>query len=122
MSAARDEVGEQLAAWGKVLRLETHGRATGRPATAAVGFVEEPDGSLLVAAGSPDADWARNLEADPSCSVTIEGRVLRMTATRLEGDEASRAVVALILRYGTPAERLGRGPAFRLRLASEAQR
>ena len=40
------------------------GGSTGRPARAAVGFVEETDGSLLVAAGEPDADWARNLEAD----------------------------------------------------------
>jgi deazaflavin-dependent oxidoreductase (nitroreductase family) len=117
----RDAVGEQLAAWGKVLRIETRGRASGRAAVAAVGFVEEPDGSLVVAAGSADADWARNLEADPRCQVRIEERVLRMTATRLEGEEANRAVVALILRYGTPAERLGRGPAFRLRPAAPAR-
>ncbi len=121
MPGERDVVGEQLAAWGTVARLETRGRLTGRPADAAVGFIEEPDGSLLVAAGSPDADWARNLDADPGCRVTIEDRVLDMTATRLEGEEAHRAVVALILRYGTPAERLGRGPSFRLRQASEPQ-
>ena len=113
-----DEVGEQLARWGKVAMLETRGRLTGRPAIAAVGFVEEPDGGLLVAAGSPDADWARNLELDPRCQVTIEDRRHAMTATRLDGDDAHRAVVALILRYGTPAERLGRGPAFRLRHVS----
>jgi hypothetical protein len=47
--------------------------------------------------------------------VTIEDRSTPMAATRLEGAEAHRAVVELILRYGTPAERLGRGPAFRLR-------
>lgn len=115
---ARDDVGEQLAAWGKVALLETRGRATGRPVAAAVGFVEEPDGSLLVAAGSPEADWARNLEGEPRCRATIEGRSVAMTAIRLDGDDAHRAVVALILRYGTPAERLGRGPAFRLRPTS----
>jgi hypothetical protein len=49
--------------------------------------------------------------------VTIEDRSVRMTATRLEPAEANRAVVELILKYGTPAERLGRGPAFRLRPA-----
>ena len=49
------DVGEQLAGWGVVAILETRGRVTGRPARAAVGFVEEPDGSLLVAAGEPDA-------------------------------------------------------------------
>jgi deazaflavin-dependent oxidoreductase (nitroreductase family) len=110
-----DEVGEQLAAWGKVARVETRGRITGEPAIAAVGYVEQPDGSLLVAAGSPDADWARNLEADPACSVTIEGATTEMRAEGLIGDEANRAIVELILKYGTPAERLGRGPSFRLR-------
>jgi GTP cyclohydrolase II len=34
-----------------------------------VGFVEEPDGSILVAAGAPDSGWAHNLLADP----TVEG-------------------------------------------------
>jgi deazaflavin-dependent oxidoreductase (nitroreductase family) len=110
-----DEIGEQLAGWGKVARLETRGRVSGRPVIAAVGFVEEPDGSLLVAAGSPEADWARNLAADPHCTVTIEDRTIDMTAETLDGTEAAGAVVRLILRYGTPAERLGRGAAFRLR-------
>jgi deazaflavin-dependent oxidoreductase (nitroreductase family) len=110
-----DEVGEQLASWGKVARIETRGRTSGRPVVAAVGFVEEPDGSLLVAAGTPEADWARNLEQEPGCAVTIEAVTTSMAAERLVGDEANHAVVALILKYGTPAERLGRGPVFRLR-------
>jgi len=78
----------------------------------------EPDGALLVAAGEPDADWARNLEADPRCRVTIEDRSMDMTAELLEPAVAGAAVVGLILKYGTPAERLGRGPAFRLRPVS----
>ena len=81
----------------------------------AVGFLEEPDGSLLVAAGDPDADWARNLEADPRCTVTIGERSFAALAEPLEATEAARAVAGLILRYGTPSEGLGRGPAFRLR-------
>ncbi len=79
--------------------------------------MEEPDGSLLVAAGSPDAGWARNLEADRHCRVTLGDRTLEMVAEPLEAAEAARVVIALILRYGTPAEGLGRGPAFRLRPA-----
>ena len=109
-----DEVGEQLAGWGKVVRLEVHGRVTGAPQAVAVGFVEEPDGSLLVAAGDPDADWARNLEADPRCRATIGDRSFDALAERLDDPSAARAVVSLILKYGTSAERLGRGPAFRL--------
>jgi deazaflavin-dependent oxidoreductase (nitroreductase family) len=87
---------------------------TGRPVRTAVGFAEAADGSLLVAAGDPDADWARNLEAEPRCRVTIEDRTEERRAVSLDGDERNAAIVALILRYGTPAERLGMGPAFRL--------
>lgn len=81
----------------------------------AVGFVSEPDESVLVAAGSPDADWARNLEADPRCRVTLGVDAWDATAEPLDGHDAHRAVRELILRYGTPAERLGTGPVFRLR-------
>jgi deazaflavin-dependent oxidoreductase (nitroreductase family) len=112
---AADEIGEQLAGWGRVALIETRGRITGGPSRAAVGFVEEPDGSLLVAAGSPDADWARNLELLPDCRVTIGESTRSFVAEALSPADASRAVRELILRYGTPAERLGTGPAFRLR-------
>ncbi len=110
-----DRHGEQLAAWGKVAMLETTGRSSGRPARTAVGFVADPDGSLLVAAGSPGAHWAANLYADPACHATI-GEVRRAyRAEEIEGPERARAIAELILRYGTPAEGLGSGPAFRLR-------
>jgi len=109
-----DELGEQLAGWGKVLRLETRGRVSGRPIEVAVGYIEEPDGSFLVAAGA-DAGWARNLESDPTCRVALGDDVRDAVAEPLSGVDASRAVRELILRYGTPAERLGSGPAFRIR-------
>ncbi len=112
-----DDVGEQLTSWGRVVRIETTGRRSGAPIRVVVGFVEEADGSLLVAAGSPDAAWAANLQADPRCRVVVGERGWAAVAERLEGAEAGRAVRELILRYGTPAERLGRGPAFRLRPA-----
>jgi deazaflavin-dependent oxidoreductase (nitroreductase family) len=110
-----DELGEQLAGWGKVLRLETRGRVSGASQHVAVGFVAESDGSLLIAAGDPDADWARNLEADSQARAAIGKRTFDVRAEQLDGEEAARAVVALILKYGTSAERLGRGSAFRLR-------
>ncbi len=109
------EVADQLAGWGKVAIVETRGRVSGRPARAAVGFIEEDDGSLLVAAGDPDADWALNLEVEPACTVTIGERSLRVRAESVVGAERNAAVAGLILRYGTPAEGLGRGPVFRLR-------
>ena len=108
---------EQLAERGKVAIIETRGRRTGRGIRVAVGFIEEADGSLLVAAGDPDADWARNLEADPACRLTVGDRSWDAVAEPLDRDQAARTVTQLILRYGTPAERLGRGPAFRLRPA-----
>jgi hypothetical protein len=81
----------------------------------AVGFVQEPDGAILVAAGDPDADWARNLERDAACRVRIEERSFDAVAEPLDRTAESAVVVSLILKYGTPAEGLGRGPAFRLR-------
>jgi deazaflavin-dependent oxidoreductase (nitroreductase family) len=98
-----------------VALLETRGRLTGRPARAAIGYVEEADGSLLVAAGSDEADWAQNLLADARAVAEIGDRRFPVAAELLDGAEHHLAVRQLILRYGTPAERLGAGPAFRLR-------
>jgi deazaflavin-dependent oxidoreductase (nitroreductase family) len=112
---------EQLAQWGKVVLLETRGRRTGRTMRVAVGFLEQPDGSLVVAAGEPGADWARNLEAEPRCRVTVADHAWDAVAEPLDQAAAARTVADLILRYGTPAERLGRGPAFRLRPLAEAE-
>lgn len=102
-------------AWGKVVLLEMRGRISGRTVRVAVGFVEQPDGTLLIAAGEPDADWALNLLAEPHCRATIGERSMDVRADPLR-EPADRAVAVreLILKYGTPAERLGRGPAFRL--------
>ena len=94
--------------------LETRGRTTGRVVRVAVGFIAEPDGTILVAAGEPDADWAENLLSDPRCTVTVGDRRFAADAEPLDDRERARAIRELILRYGTPAERLGRGPAFRL--------
>ena len=108
------DVGDQLTGWGVTALIETIGRSSGQPARAHVGFVEEPDGAILIAAG-PDAHWARNLLAEASCTVTIGERSFAAVAEPLEGGEFARAIRELILRYGTSAERLGSGPAFRIR-------
>ena len=108
------DVGDQLAGWGVVALIETRGRRTGRPVRAHVGFVDEPDGAIVVAAGA-GAHWAANLQADPDCRVTVGERTFAGEAEELEGPDFAYAIRALILRYGTPAERLGSGPAFRIR-------
>jgi len=110
-----DEVADQLVGWGTVALLRTRGRVSGREAEAAVGYVEVDDGSILVAAGGPASDWALNLAADPRCTVIIGATKRACIAEPLDGAGHARAVRDLILRYGTPAERLGAGPAFRLR-------
>jgi len=84
----------------------------------AVGYVDEPDGSILVAAGGR-ALWALNLLTDPTAEVEVGNRRFTAIAEPLEGADHARVVGGLILRYGTPAERLGRGPTFRLRPVDE---
>jgi deazaflavin-dependent oxidoreductase (nitroreductase family) len=113
-------VEDDLVTWGRVLRIETRGRVTGRTARATVGFVERPDRTLVVAATSPGADWARNLLAEPACRVTIGDAAWAATARPLAGAEHAAAVRDLILRYGTPSEGLGAGPAFELTRAGLA--
>jgi hypothetical protein len=68
----------------------------------------------LVAANE-SAEWARNLEVDPVALVEVAGRRFEAVAEPLERADHARVITGLILRYGTPAERLGRGPSFRLR-------
>ena len=106
---------DELVQWGRVARIETIGRATGPSVTVEVGYLEAPGGSLLVAAGDPDADWTRNLDAESRCRVRVGDRDWAAIATLVEGPDAATAIRDLILRYGTPAERLGRGPVYRLR-------
>jgi deazaflavin-dependent oxidoreductase (nitroreductase family) len=108
----------ELVASGRFVRIETRGRLSGRLRTATVGFVDDPagsPGSLFVAGGSPDSDWALNLLDQPACRVTIGERAFEAVAEPLGAADHARAIAALILRYGTPAEGLGRGPTFRLR-------
>ena len=106
--------------WGKVALLETRGRRSGRQAIAAVGFVQEADGALLVAAGSEATDWARNLRADNRCRATIGEATRAYLAEEVEGPDRARALTGLILKYGTPAERLGHGPVFRLQSIADS--
>jgi len=98
---------DELVTFGKYARLETRGRVTGLPRSAT-------DGSILVAA-RPGAHWAENLFDDPHCRVTVGERTWNAVAEVLEGRDFGFAIREQILRYGTPAETLGHGLAFRLR-------
>jgi deazaflavin-dependent oxidoreductase (nitroreductase family) len=102
---------------GRFVRIEALGERSGLARTVTVGFVDDDEvpGALLVAAGSDDAAWGRNLLADPACRVRTGDRTFDAVAEPLTAAEHGRAIRGLILRYGTPAEGLGRGPSFRLR-------
>jgi len=107
----------ELVASGRFARIETRGSSTGLARPVTIGFVDDAvvPGAILVAAGSLDAAWSRNLLADPACRVDLADRSFAATAEPLEPAEHARAIRELILRYGTPAESLGRGSSFRLR-------
>jgi deazaflavin-dependent oxidoreductase (nitroreductase family) len=108
-----------LVASGRFVRIETTGRRSGEPRPVTVGFVDDPSevGAVLVAAGDPNTAWALNLLEHPACRVRVGKRSFDAIAEPLESRDHGRAIAAMILRYGTPAEGLGRGPAFRLRPA-----
>jgi deazaflavin-dependent oxidoreductase (nitroreductase family) len=110
-----DPMASELASWGWIAVIEARGRRSGRRISTPVGFISEPGGSLLVAASDDHTSWALNLLADPECRVTIGDLSGDYRAEPLDDAGRAAAVTALILRYGTPAERLGAGPAFRLR-------
>lgn len=87
-----------------------------------VGYADDPrglPGAIVVASGGVDSDWARNLQADPSCTATIADRTFRAVAEPLVDADHAAAIRTLILRYGTSAEGLGHGPSFRLAAVSD---
>ena len=102
---------------GRFVRIETRGEQTGLARPVTVGFVDDAEhpGALLVAAGSAETAWARNLLADPACRIRVADRSFDAVAEPLEPADHARAIRDLILRYGTPAENLGHGTSFRLR-------
>jgi deazaflavin-dependent oxidoreductase (nitroreductase family) len=110
---------DDLVASGRFVRIGTRGAVSGAPRAVTIGFVEDdpddPGSALLVAAGSGETAWARNLEADPRCRVRVGDRAFDAVAEPLAPVAHARAIRELILRYGTPSEGLGRGPSFRLR-------
>lgn len=112
-SPDRDPIDRELVTWGKAIVLETRGRSSGRPRQVVIGFAEDA-GALLVAAADDTTHWALNLEADARCRVDLGAGLQPYTASRLDGADRAAVITALILKYGTPAERQGRGPAFRL--------
>lgn len=112
-------MGEQMAAGGRVAMLETTGRRSGQPRRTPVGYVRNADGTVWLGAGRAEAQWPRNLLANPRCRVRIGSEELVCDALPLDGDRRTRAVAAIHAKYGGPALRVGTGPVFELRPAAE---
>ena len=114
--AASRSVEADLTAWGKTIVLETVGRASGRARRVTLGFIEDGHEAILVAASDDTTQWALNLVAEPHCHIERDGSRRAGRAVSLPEGERNAVIARLILKYGTPSERLGRGPAFRVAL------
>lgn len=107
--------GARMAKTGRFVLIETVGRTSGKRHATPVGYVQAPDGTLLVGAGAPGAHWAQNLVANPGCRASLEGATRGYTAIVLTGAEREAALRAIKGRYGPGmADRIGAGPVFRL--------
>ena len=100
------------------LFLTVPGRKSGEPRTTPLLCVPHEGGWLVAGSnwGAPKLPiWVLNLRANQRSRANVGDRTVEYgQAVELEGRERSATLVALILKYGTPAERLGRGPVFRL--------
>lgn len=116
---------DDLVASGRFARIRALGGRTGLTRSVTVGFVEDdegPPGSILVSAGAPETAWAQNLLTNPACWVEVGERSFEAVAEPLTPPEHARTVRGLIVRYGTPAEGMGRGESFRLRPVAQTRR
>jgi deazaflavin-dependent oxidoreductase (nitroreductase family) len=86
--------GAAMAQGGPVLVLTTTGRKSGKQIATCVNYMPHGDEVLVVgsfAALAKSPFWVLNLEADPQCTVELDGRTWGTTARRVVGDE--RAVL-----------------------------
>jgi deazaflavin-dependent oxidoreductase (nitroreductase family) len=75
--------------------LETTGAKSGETRRAVVGYLEEPNGWLVIASkgGAPtNPAWAHNLMANPHATVVLaDGRRVAVRAERISGEDERRA-------------------------------
>ena len=108
-------MGARMAQSGRFVQIETRGRKSGRWHATPVGFEHAGDGSIFVGAGSAAAHWAHNLLADPTCRASIAGETRTYRAEQLLEEARESALRSIKGRYGPGmADRIGRGPVFRL--------
>jgi deazaflavin-dependent oxidoreductase (nitroreductase family) len=83
--------------------LTTTGRRSGRPHEIEIWYASSADGRTLylLAGGRDDADWVRNLAADPVCTVRVGSRdaPARQARARIVADTDAEDPVARTLVY-----------------------
>ncbi|HEY8489862.1 MAG TPA: nitroreductase/quinone reductase family protein [Dehalococcoidia bacterium] len=108
--ASGGRVGGQLANT-PLLLLTTTGARSGRPHTTPLMYLPDGGRFLVFASvmGAPrHPDWYRNLVANPSVSVEVDGRALPATAAVLDGPERERLWATAVERYPFLAEHQAR--------------
>lgn len=95
-----------------LLLLTVRGRRSGREVTLPLGYVDAPDGLIVIASEPETKNWWRNLSAEHPVKALVRGRwsefVPEVTRWRAESASAFEAALAHYLRrFAFIAERLG---------------
>ena len=96
------------------LTLTVRGRKSGTPRSTPLLAVPRGDAWLIAGSnfgGPKQPVWVVNVEANPDCQVTVNGRITDVTARRLEGEERAQAwaeMVEVWPNYDLYAERTDR--------------
>jgi deazaflavin-dependent oxidoreductase (nitroreductase family) len=100
-------IGEELAvvACEEDAFLTTRGRTSGEPHEVDIYFATQGETLYFLAGGGAEADWVKNVVANPAVTVRIGGRTFRGTARVLgPGEEEARARRLLAAKYERWAE------------------
>jgi len=90
--ATRGQIGSKLGAQ-TILLLETTGRKTGQLREIPIAYFLHEGKYLIVASNwgkDKHADWYLNLLQNPHAKLTVNGKVLQVTAHDTQGDEYAR--------------------------------
>lgn len=90
---------ELTANMGPVHVLTVTGRKSGKPFSTPVSTVEH-DGRRWLVAGWPDADWVKNLRANPAATLTKGTHVEHIRAVEVSLEEGAPALRAFVIERG----------------------
>ena len=94
-----------------LLLLTTIGRRSGLPRTTPMMYVRDGDRVLVIASNAGAVrhpDWYRNLVANPTVTVEVDGETYPATATPLRGGEYEETFAGIAQRYPFFAEHQAR--------------